>query len=243
LTLDRIAKDAACVSIVWIGMIVGGGVLVLAAVIAFVVYLVRSSLQERRDAARAWAEFSTRFGFTLGSQAGPYGSDPLLQGVFDGAPLEIAEYWKSEGGGRGYRLLTRWRSDPRLPWPGGLVAYTPGFGKALGGPWGRIHDTRNPVVAAVAMVNDYTIGDPELDRTLAIDATDRDVVRALLITPDVKSWILRSVSRFEHIRICGSEATIEIERRATSLEELVEGARCVTSVARALSEASARLAR
>jgi len=226
-------------SVGWIVLIVVGGAAVLIATGILVFFAIRSSLRARRDAEAALRELVDRFGFSLAWHTGPFGPDPRLRGVMDGVPVTIGEHWLKQGSGRGQRLLTRWQFEGQAPWPGGLVAYTPGFRKAIGGPWGRVHDTSNPIRALLAEVNDLEIGDSELDRALAIDATDLAIVRRLLTSPDVRQSVLRSVTRFCHIRIRGSEVAIEVGRRVTSVEEMVEGARCVASVAKALRAASA----
>jgi len=223
----------------WIALIVGGGAAVLIATGLVVFYVVRSSVRARREAEAARRELVDRYGFSPSWHDGPYGSDPGLSGVMDGVAVAIGEFWLSQGGGRGYRLYTRWQFEGRDPWPGGLVAYTPGFRKAVGGPHGRVHDTSHPVSALVAQVNDLEIGDPEIDQALAIDALDRAIVRRQLTAPAVKSNVLRGVSRFGHIRIRGCEVAIEVARRVTTAEELAEGARCVAAVVQALRAAGA----
>jgi hypothetical protein len=217
-------------------LIVVAGVVVVAGAATFAVIAVRSARRERREADAARGELAARYGFELGTQAGPYGEEPRLRGTFEGILLEFGEHWVSEGAGRGYRLITRWKHSSQEPWPGGLVAYTPGFRRAAGGPYGAVHDSSNPVRALVAEVNDLEIGDEELDRALAIDAKDLDVVRALLTRPEVKGTILQAVRTFGHVRIREREAAIEIPRRVRSLQELLDGARFVTSIARGLRD-------
>jgi hypothetical protein len=227
-------------SSMWIILIAAGGVVVLAVLGVFIGWVVRAARQEREAVERARREFAERFGFALGSVPGPFEGEPVLRGVFDGLALEIGEHWRSSGGGRGHRRLTTWRYGSATPWPGGLVAYTPGFRLALGGPSGSVYDSTQPVRGYAVRVNDYEIGDAELDGVLAIDATDLRVARALLLAPEAKGWILHAARTFGHVRIRDREVTIEVERRVRSSAELVEGSRCVTSIARALERARAQ---
>jgi hypothetical protein len=221
----------------WIIVLVAVGVAGLVALAVFIVRAVRRQRERREAADRARRELAARFGLEVHQRpdnAG--GSDPVVRGIFEGTAIEIDEYWR--GGPDSSCRLTRWQVVSPTPWPGGLVAYTPGFTKAIGGPHGRVHDSTDPIHGLLASVNDCKIGDPDLDPVLAIDAADLDVVRSLLLAPDVKRWILHATSTFGHIRIQKRETAIEVERQVVSVEELIEGARTVIAVARALEAAS-----
>jgi len=216
----------------WIVLIVIGGL----ASAVLILWLVVRRLRERKAANLALRDFAARHGFKLRWEQvrGHDTSNPVLRGELDGLPLVIDEYTR---GGETSIHLTRWSVTSPGPWPGGLVAYTPGFHVARGGPHGTVQDNREPIHSYWARVNDHEIGDPELDELLAIDGTDLDKVRAILLAPGVKRAVLDAVQAFEHIRIQGGETTIELEGVVASVEQMEEVARHVTAVARAIGAA------
>jgi hypothetical protein len=220
----------------WIVLIVLGG-LALTALAAVAIWLgVRNLLRQRS----AWAAFGAQRGFVLEQVAGMYGPDPQLRGQLDGMALEIRQVYRPQGSGRGGRLLTAFRVEAAAPWPGGLIAYTPGFSQAIGGAPGTIIDNHG-VRGVYGRANDVVIGDAELDRALAIDCSDAAQAGALLRTPAVKQAVLAAVKDCGHIRIREREVVIEADGRVTSVERLVAHGQHAVAVARALIEAVAEI--
>jgi len=220
----------------WIILIVMAG-LVLVAIAAFAI---SSGLRNLRLQRAAWAGFCAHNGFVFDQADGMYGPDPRMRGQLAGTALEIRQLYRPQGSGRGGRLLTAFRVESPVPWPGGLIAYTPGFRMAIGGAPSAIIDSHQ-VRGGYGRVNDVVIGDAELDQALAIDCADLAQAGALLRTPAVKQALLAAVACCGHIRIREREVVIEAAGRVTSVERLVEHSHQVVAVARALIEAASAI--
>jgi hypothetical protein len=147
-------------------------------------------------------------------------TNPSMQGTYRGADLSVRIV--TSGTGKNKRVYTVVEVPLSGLVPVDLEVYREGFfqkvGKVIGG-------------------EDIQVGDADLDDTFIIKGTERDKVRDLLTSPNVKSRLLSAQSKCSTFRIGVGNVRIRERGRTANPNKLRGYIRTVVATANALEEA------
>jgi hypothetical protein len=188
-------------------------------------------MDPRQMEVQSFRTFAQRHGLGMSAEGGL-----PLHGMLNGVPFAVSKVVR---GTRNPTRITQFLAAVPVEVPGGLVVYKPNFRWRL--PGSRVVSDDVGVGGLLGFVHHDSVGDPELDTKLVIQADDVSFARSLLTTPDVKRSILNALGAAGHLRLLESKVALDVsERRSgllrlmTTVDEVENLAHAATGVAVAL---------